>query len=168
MKKAIITFAVALVALGSAIGLAACKTKCKDIELMGAGDRLHDSYTFANNGVILTDKGDNKYEISGSVDYVSDTELKEEFNINEDINHVIAIKLSNCGSDQLIADQVVINIDGVRNFDAEHLNGSNYTFIILEAKVGATTTISVKWNSSMDYKVYTITMANDLKLNAES
>ena len=149
----------------SAIALAACNNdECKDIQLMGAGDRIHDSYTFANTGVTLIDKGDNNYEVSGSVEYLSDQNVKDEFEIAEDVNHVVVIKLSNCTNTKVVDNQVEISVNGVRNYDAEHLNGSNYTFIILEAKVGSTTTISVKWNAEAETKTYTIYMTEDLQL----
>ncbi len=167
MKKSLLVFLLSVVCLGTAIGLTACKEDCKDIQLMGAGDRIHDSYTFANNGVVLTDKGDNKFEISGSVDYLSDSAVKQEFNIAEDISHVVAIKLSNCSSStSVVADEIEIEVNGVRNYDAEHLNGSDYTFIILEAAVGSTTTISVKWNAGAETQVYTIYMSEDLILKS--
>lgn len=164
MKKSIITLIISIVCLSVAIGLAACKEECKDIELMGAGDRIHDSYTFANNGVTLTDKGDNKFEIGGSVDYFSDSAVKEEFGIAADVNHVVAIKLFNCSSTSVVEDEVEIEVNGNRNYDAEHLNGSNYTFIILEALVDSSTTISVKWNANAEPKEYTIYMSPNLTL----
>lgn len=166
MKKFIFVVAISAVCIASAIGLTACKNKCKDISLMGAGDRVHDSYTFANTGVTLKDLGDNKFEINGSVDYLSDDAVKQEFGIAENINHVIAIKLQNCDNTNVVADEVVIEVNGVENYDAEHLNGTDYTFIILEAKVGSTTTISVKWSAKAETKVYTIYMADSLQLNA--
>ena len=164
MKKNIICWFLAVGCVVSAAIISACKNECKDIQLMGAGDRIHDSYTFANNGVKLQDLGENNYEISGSVDYLSDTKVKEEFNISEGVNHVVAIKLSNCSNTVVKEDEVEIQINGVENYDAEHLNGSDYTFIILAAKVGATSTISVKWNKDAQAKVYTIHMSDDLVL----
>lgn len=164
MKKSILVIFLSTICLSVAIGITACESKCKDIELMGAGDRIHDSYTFANSGVVLTDKGDNTYEISGSVEYLSDERVKEEFSIAEDINYVVAIKLSNCSSTSVDSKNVEITVDGNRNYDAEHLNGSNYTFIILEAKPNSTTTISVKWNKDAEVKQYSIFMVQDLKL----
>lgn len=165
MKKKIFMFLLGVAVLGTAIGLSACsKEKCKDIELMGAGDRIHDSYTFANTGVSLADKGNNNFEISGSVEYLSNTAVKEEFDIPEDVNHVVAIKVTNCSGESVKENEVVIEVNGVRNYDAQHLNGSNYTFIILEAKVGASTTISVKWNKDSDPHVYTLKMADNLTL----
>lgn len=164
MKKSIFMVAISAVCLSVAIGLAACKEDCKEIQLMGAGDRIHDSYTFANNGITLTDNGDNKFEISGSVDYLSDSAVKHEFDIAEDVNHIVAIKLTNCSSASVVEDEVEIEINGNRNYDAEHLNGSDYTFIILEARVDSTTTISVKWNAKAEPLVYTIYMSQDLTL----
>lgn len=165
MKKTILMVVLSVIALGIAVGLTACKKEqCKEIQLMGAGDRIHDSYTFANSGVTLTETGENKFEISGSVDYLSDTAVKNEFDIAEDINHVVVIKLTNCSSAAVVKEEVEIIINGVRNYDAEHLNGSDYTFIILEAIVGSTTTISVKWNKDATPIVYTITMSDELVL----
>lgn len=164
MKKSIFAIVLSVVCLSVAIGITACEGKCKDIELMGAGDRIHDSFTFANIGVELTDKGDNNYEISGSVEYLSDANVKQEFLIADDINHVVAIKLSNCSSTSVDSSEVEISVNGNRNYDAEHLNGSNYTFIILEAKPNSTTTISVKWNKDAQAKEYSIFMSQDLKL----
>jgi hypothetical protein len=165
MKKSFVMVALSVVALGLAMWLSACETDvCKDIELMGAGDRIHDTYTFANSGVTLKDMGDNKFEIGGSVQYLSDAKVKEEFNIDEDVNHVVAIKLSCCDNTTVDANNVEINVNGVRNYDAEHINGSDYTFVILEASVGSTTTITVKWNADADEKVYTIYMSENLEL----
>ena len=135
----------------------------KDIELMGAGDRIHDSYTFANVGTKIKDDGENKYTIFGSVDKLDNLAVKEEFEIAEDINHVVVIKLSAIES-KVIKDEVEITVNGVRNYDAEHLNGSSYTFIILEAKQGATVSIGVKWNKSDEVKNYIVNFASDLEL----
>ncbi len=164
MKKSIFVIILSAICLSVAIGITACESKCKDIELMGAGDRIHDSFTFANVGVVLTDKGENNFEISGSVEYLSDEKVKKEFSIAEDIHHVVAIKLSNCSSTSVDSSQVEISVNGNRNYDAEHLNGSNYTFIILEAKPNSTTTISVKWNKDAEPKEYSIFMSQDLEL----
>lgn len=164
MKRSLIVFIISAICLGVAIGVTACNNQCKDIQLMGAGDRIHDSYTFANTGVELTDNGENKYTISGSVEYFNNSVVKQEFGIEQDVNYVVAIKLTNCSSTTVVAEEVEIEVNGTRNYDAEHLNGTNYTFIILEAKVGATTTISVKWNSKAEQKVYTIYMSEDLEL----
>ncbi len=167
MKKSIFMFVLSAFTLALAVGVSACnnsKNSCKDIQLMGAGDRIHDSYTFANSGVELKDDGNNTFTISGSVRYLSNQAVKEEFNIAEDVDHVVAIKLSNCGTTTTVADEVEISVNGVRNYDAEHLNGTNYTFIILEAAPGSTTTISVKWSADSDAKEYTIKMAENLQL----
>lgn len=164
MKKLLFISILCIACISSAVALVACRNDCKEIELMGAGDRIHDSYTFANRGVVLTEQENDKYKISGSVDYLSDIEVKKEFNISQDINHVIAIKLSNCSNIKTEPKEVEIKINGNTNYDSQHLNGSNYTFIILEARVDSTTTISVKWNSGAQPKVYTIYMSQDLQL----
>lgn len=119
----------------------------QDIELMGAGDRIHDSFTFANTGVEIKETEENVYLISGSVEKLTSEEIKNEFNIASDVMHVIAIKLSANGK-EVIKDKVTISVDGLRSYDAEHLNGSNYTFIILEAKKSETVSIKVSWNGS--------------------
>lgn len=170
MKKTIAMLLLAVVMLGTAVGISACKSKgqaCKDIQLMGAGDRIHDTYTFANTGVKLIDDGNNTYTISGSVDYLADKAVKEEFDIDQDVNHVVAIKLSNCGTDKVVKKEVEISVDGVRNYDAEHLNGSDYTFIILEAVAGQISTISVKWNKDAKVKTYTIKFSDQLQLGQQ-
>ena len=105
---------------------------CSAIELMGAGDRIHDSYTFANNGVKIQEKENNTYLISGSVDPLTDEKIKTEFKIAEDVTHVVAIKLTAIDV-EVVAGEVEILVDGAENYDAEHLNGSDFTFIILEA-----------------------------------
>lgn len=168
MKKSIFVVLLSIICLGVAVGITACKDDCKDIELMGAGDRIHDTYTFANIGVILTNSGDNNYEISGSVEYLTDQKVKKEFSIAEDINYVVVIKLTNCSSTSVDSKEVEIMVDGNRNYDAEHLNGSNYTFIILEAKPNTTTKISVKWNKDADVKEYSIFMKPELQLKPKS
>ena len=117
----------------------------KDIELMGAGDRIHDSYTFANVGVSIDEKEKNVYHISGSVEKLEDSNVKKEFKIPEDVNNVIAIKISANGRD-IIEDKVQIEIDGVRSYDAEHLNGKDYTFVIIEAVKDKTISVKVSWN----------------------
>ncbi len=134
------------------------------IELMGAGDRIHDSYTFANTGVKIKDDGDNSYTIYGSVDKLEDDKVKEEFNIDEDVDYVVAIKLTAIDT-EVEKDEVEISVDGSRNYDAEHLNGSDYTFIILEAIPGNTAVIKVKWNSESTEKVYSIYFDSQLTLN---
>lgn len=117
----------------------------KDIELMGAGDRIHDTYTFANTDVKLKEKEEGVYRIYGEVDKLDNVEVKEEFNIDPEIAHVVAIKLSANGK-TVVKDKVSIKIDGVRSYDAEHLNGSDYTFIILEAVKNKSVSISVAWD----------------------
>lgn len=141
----------------------ACSQKQKAIELMGAGDRIHDSYTFANVGTKIKEDDENKFFIFGSVEKLDNVAVKEEFKIAEDINHVVVIKLSAIES-KVNKDEVEITVNGVRNYDAEHLNGSSYTFIILEAKPGATVSIGVKWNDVDDEKNYIINFASDLEL----
>ena len=142
---------------------------CKDnrqtsaIELMGAGDRIHDSFTFANSGVELSDDGDNRYTISGSVQKLNDKAVKSEFGIDADVSHVVAIKLSAMG-EEVVSEEVEITVDGLRAYDAEHLNGSNYTFIILDAVASRTLTIKVKWNNKMQQKSYVIHFADNLEL----
>ncbi|MBQ8468616.1 MAG: hypothetical protein IJ542_02545 [Clostridia bacterium] len=168
MKNKIFTIVFALVLVSAGIVLAACGEKeCKELQLMGAGDRIHDSYTFANTGVTLSKLEENKFEISGSVDYLSSTKVKEEFNIADDVNHVVALKLRNCLSGTTVKDEVQIAVDGVRNYDAEHLNGDDYTFIILEAAPSRTVTISVKWSAKMEEQTYTILMSENLTLKPQ-
>ena len=135
----------------------------KAIELMGAGDRIHDTYTFANNGVSISDDGKNTYTISGSVEKLTNQSVKDEFDIVGDIEYVVAIKLTAINED-VIKDEVVVSVNGVRNYDSEHLNGSNYTFIILEAIPDSTATITVKWNNSAEEKVYVVYFKADLNL----
>lgn len=169
MKTKIFLFSLAAVLFASGIALASCgKQECKELQLMGAGDRIHDSYTFANNGVVLSKKAENQFEISGSVDYLADANVKEEFDIDEDVNHVVALKLCNCSGNKTNKSEVQISVDGVRNYDAEHLNGDDYTFIILEAVPGDTVTISVKWNADMQPIEYSIKMADNLELKPNS
>lgn len=117
----------------------------KDIELMGAGDRIHDTYTFANTGVKLEEKEENVYRIYGSVEKLEDEAVKEEFNIDSDVMNVVAIKLSANGR-EVVKDKVSIKVDGIRAYDAEHLNGTDYTFIILEAVQNKSVSIAVSWN----------------------
>ena len=167
MKRQIFAIALVLTMFVGGFILASCgKEECKELQLMGAGDRIHDSYTFANTGVVLTKTEENKFEISGSVDYLSDARVKQEFKIDEDVNHVVAIKVCNCSGNKTNKDEVEIMVNGVRNYDAEHLNGDDYTFIILEANAGTTVTVSVKWNASMEPQVYTIKMADNLQLKS--
>lgn len=134
----------------------------KDIELMGAGDRIHDSFTFANIGVELTETEDNVYKISGSVEKLNDDAVKQEFGIGEAVNHVVAIKLSANGK-EIDKEKVSIKIDGVESFDAEHLNGSDYTFIILEAAKGKSVSVEVSWNGE-DKNTYVIVFDENLSL----
>ena len=119
----------------------------KAIELMGAGDRIHDSFTFANIGVKIKDDGKNTYTIYGSVEKLENAAVKKEFSIGK-VNK----------------DEVEISTDGNRAYDAEHLNGSDYTFIILEAVPDKTTTISVRWNKGAEELVYVIYFDKNLEL----
>ena len=160
MKK-IISFMFMLILSISLIACSNVETK-KDIELMGAGDRIHDTYTFANVGVELKETAKNTYLISGSVDKLDNSEVKGEFEIDEDVTHVVAVKLSSNGK-EVIKEKVVIKVNGVRNYDAEHLNADDYTFIILEANPNTSVSISVKWNGE-DENIYTITFEDDLIL----
>ena len=121
----------------------------KDIELMGAGDRIHDTYTFDNQNVNIEEKEEKVYRISGEVDKLDNSEVKEEFDIDLDISHVVAIKLSANGK-KVDKDKVSIKIDGVRAYDAEHLNGSDYTFIILEAVKNKSVSIAVSWDGESE------------------
>lgn len=141
-----------------------CDSNMKNaIELMGAGDRIHDSFTFANIGVNIQNNSENIYTISGSVESLENIEVKKEFDIESDVDHVVAIKLSAVGT-QVDKDNVEIKTNGIRAYDAEHLNGSNYTFIILEAVPGKTVSISVKWNKDDNEKTYIINFDNNLTL----
>ena len=134
----------------------------KDIELMGAGDRIHDTFTFANLGVQIKEKETNVYEISGSVEKLDNAKIKEEFEIDEDVSHVVAIKLSANGKD-VDKEKVSVKINGVRNYDAEHFNGTDYTFIILEAVKGEQISIVVSWNGE-DENNYILKFSDDLIL----
>ncbi len=157
-------FSFVLVILGLFIFVGCGSGKCCEaIELMGAGDRIHDTYTFANNGVKIKSEGKNVYTIYGSVEKLENAEVKKEFKIDEDISHVVAIKLTAIESD-VNKDEVQISANGIRSYDAEHLNGSDYTFIILEAVPDKTVTISVKWNKDAEEINYVIYFASDLKL----
>ena len=135
----------------------------KAIELMGAGDRIHDTYTFDNVGVSLRDDGDNKYTIFGKVKKLTDENVKSEFEIASDVDYIVAIKLAAI-EEKVVKDEVEIYVNGTRNYDAEHLNGSTYTFILLEAKKDATVSINVKWNKDANEKSYIVYFANDLVL----
>ena len=133
------------------ITLVSCGCKgCKAIELMGAGDRIHNSFTFANVGVNLKETSETTYEISGSVEKLDSEAVKKEFSIDDNITHVVAIKLTAIDT-EVDSKNVVISVDGNEAFDAEHLNGSDYTFIILEAVKGKTVSITVSWNGVDEY-----------------
>ena len=134
----------------------------KDIELMGAGDRIHDTFTFANTGVEIKETEDNVYKISGSVERLDNDAIKEEFDIDSDINYVVAIKLSANGV-TVDADKLNIKIDGVRSYDAEHLNGKDYTFIVLEVIKGGSISISGTWNGLEDFN-YVLIFDNNIIL----
>ena len=151
----ILCFMVVLVSCGT--------SKVKTIELMGAGDRIHDTFTFANNGVKLAEESENVYRISGSVDKLVDERIKSEFNITEKVTHVVAIKLLAMDSN-VVEDEVEIKINGSESYDAEHLNGTDYTFVILEANPGAVVNVSVKWNKNDEQKNYIINFDRDLNL----
>jgi len=138
------------------------KNTKKDIELMGAGDKIHDTFTFANLGVELKEKEDNVYEISGSVEKLDNVKIKEEFEIDEDVSHVVAIKLSANGK-YVDKEKVSVKINGVRNYDAEHFNGTDYTFVILEAVKGEQVSIVVSWNGE-DENNYILKFSEDLEL----
>lgn len=144
------------------VSACADKNTKKDIELMGAGDRIHDTFTFANTGVELKEKEDNVYEISGYVEKLEDENVKNEFDIDEDVNNVVAVKLSANGR-EVIKDKVSIKVNGVRNYDAEHLNGNDYTFVILEAVKGKGVSIEVSWNGE-DNESYVIQFNENLTI----
>ena len=126
----------------------------KDIEIMGAGDRIHDTYTFANTGVKIEEKEDNVYRIYGEVDRLENDQVKEEFDIDDAVTHVVAIKLSANGR-SVNKEKVNVLVDGLRSYDAEHLNGEDYTFVILEAAKGKTVSITVSWDGDeeMNYVI---------------
>lgn len=157
-----------LIVFAMLIIFASCFVACgngglKAIELMGAGDRMHDSYTFANIGTKIKDDGKNTYTIYGSVEKLIDENVKTEFKIAQDIMHIVAIKLSAI-DEKVVKDEVEIYINGARNYDAEHLNGSSFTYILLEAKVGSTVSISVKWNNDADVINYILYFDQNLQL----
>lgn len=135
---------------------------CEAIELMGAGDRIHDTYTFANVGTKIKKEND-IYTIYGEVAPLESEDVKKEFKIDEDVTHVVAIKLTAIET-EVKKDEVQISVNGLRAYDAEHLNGSDYTFIILEAVPSQMVTISVKWNKDATELNYVLTFAADLKL----
>ena len=120
-------FALIIVLVSTLVG---CNEGCgKAIQLMGAGEKIHDSYTFANVGTKIKDDGKTTFTIYGSVERLDNQIVKEEFDIAEDVMHIVAIKL--CAKDEEVEKNVVeIYVDGVRNYDAEHLNGSSYTYIL--------------------------------------
>ena len=134
----------------------------KDIELMGAGDRIHDTFTFANLGVEIKETEKNVYEISGSVEKLDNEKIKQEFEIDEDVNHIVAIKLSANGKD-VEKEKVSIKIDGVNNYDAEHFNGTDYTFVLLEAVKSGQVSIVVSWNGEEENN-YIVKFSDDLIL----
>lgn len=142
-----------------------CGSGCcsNPIELMGAGDRIHDSYTFANTGVEIETDDKITYTIYGSVEPLEDEDVKKEFDIDEDVTHIVAVKLT-ATEDEVDSSAVSISVDGERSYDAEHLNGSDYTFIILEVKAGGTVTIKVKWNESAEERTYIIYFSEDIEL----
>lgn len=146
------------------VAISACSEKNTkmDIELMGAGDRIHDTFTFANIGVELKEKEDNVYEISGSVEKLEDENVKQEFKIEEDVDNVVAIKLSANGR-VVEKEKISVKVDGVRNYDAEHLNGEDYTFVILEAVKGKAVSIEVSWNG-VDVESYVIQFSENLTI----
>lgn len=153
-----------IAALFVVFNFVACGCKgCSAIELMGAGDRIHDTYTFANTGVSIKETKENFYEISGSVDKLTNEAVKKEFKIDEDINYVVAVKLTAIKT-EVDKDNLNISVNGIRAYDAEHLNGSDYTFIILEAVPGSTVSITVKWNKDAEDLNYVIKFLDDLIL----
>ena len=138
------------------------KIEEKDIELMGAGDRIHDSFTFANLGVEIKETEEDVYQISGSVEKIENDNIKNEFKIDSEINNVVVIKLSANGED-VDKEKYYVKVDGVRFFDAEHMNGSDYTFVILEAVKGKTVSVIVSWNG-VDENSYVLKFDEDLIL----
>lgn len=160
MKKFFTVFACFVLSL-ILISCAQMESK-KEIELMGAGDRIHDSFTFANTGVKIEEVLDKVYKISGSVEKLEDEKVKKEFDIADDVSHVVAIKLSANGR-AVDKEKVEIDVNGVRNYDAEHLNGSDYTFIILEAIKSGSVSLSVKWDGEEEIN-YVIVFDDNLLL----
>lgn len=147
------------------VAFVACgkKNTVKAIELMGAGDTIHDSFTFANTGVKISNEEDDVYLISGAVEKLDNAKIKTEFEIPDNVTHVVAIKLT-AVDEEVEKNKVKISVNGVENFDAEHLNGSNYTFIILEAGVNKIANISARWNEKSEEKNYIIEFSNNLIL----
>ena len=90
-------------------------------------------------------------------------DIKKEFDIDSDINHVVTVKLTALDI-EVDKSKVNISVNGVRNYDAEHFNGTNYTFIVLEAVPDRTVTITAKWNEKDPEKVYTIYFSDKLEL----
>ena len=153
-----------LISLTLVLSLVACGSGCSNaIELMGAGDKIHDSYTFANVGTKIKSESDNVYNIYGSVEKLENENVKSEFEIVESVTHIVAIKI--CAKDsKVVKEDVEIYVNGVENYDAEHLNGSTFTYVLLEAVPDAVVNISVKWNKDMNAKNYIIKFAGDLEL----
>lgn len=161
MKK---IFSFIIVVMLSFCFVSCAKTKSENaIELMGAGDRIHDTYTFANSGVNISKNENDIYTIFGDVEPLSDAGVKKEFNIDDDVTHIVAIKLTNTKKNTN-KDEVEISVNGVRNYDAEHLNGTNYTFILLEALKGKVVTISVKWNGNSQEETYVVNFSENINL----
>lgn len=162
MKK---KFLVLFLSVLFSLSLFGCGKGCcsKSVELMGAGDRIHDSFTFANVGVEIKQKSTDSYEISGSVEKLADANVKKEFKIDDDVNHVVAIKLTAIDVN-VDKEKVKITVNGLEAYDAEHLNASDYTFIILEAVPDRTVTITAKWNETDPEKVYTVHFSENLML----
>ena len=94
---------------------------------------------------------------------MTDSNVKKEFKIDEDVTHVVAIKLTAI-EDEVKKDEVEITVNGSRSYDAEHLNGSDYTFIILEVNRGQTVSIGAKWNSEAEVKNYVINFSEEIEL----
>ena len=162
MKK----FFILVISVIFTLSLVACNNSTsKSVELMGAGDRIHDTFTFANTGVKIKQIKENSYEISGSVDKIENENIKTEFKIDSDINHVVAVKITAFDT-EVDESKVNISVNGLRNYDAEHLNGSDYTFVILEAVPDATVTITAKWNDSDPEEIYTIYFSENLELKS--
>ena len=162
MKFKKLIFVIAIVFLCQNI-FCGCGSTIKAIELMGAGDRIHDSYTFANVGTKINYEGNNKYTIYGSVEKLVDQNVKKEFKISESIEHIVALKVTAVETD-VVKDEVEIFIDGAESYDAEHLNGSTFTYVLLEAKSNSTVNISVKWNKNAEKIDYIIYFAEDIVL----
>jgi len=97
-----------------------------------------------------------------NLDQVKDI-LEKEFKIDNDVTHVVAIKLTAIKT-KVVKDEAQISVNGSRAYDAEHLNGSDYTFIILEAVPDNTSTISVKWNKDAEELNYVVYFSADLNL----